>query len=206
MFMHVIAFTGVSGAGKTTAANILHESYRNLIATKMSFAEPLKALCKDIFPWVPAEAFFGNQAQRLAPVSGLPEGWTGRRILQHLGTEGFRAIDPDLWTKNMEHRLQHCSYPIVLIDDVRFPNEAALVRRYGVLYRINRPGAGIAGATQHESERHIPDLVVDGEIDNAGSLEDFERRIRAAICTAAPHGRRLPVPPPRRDDAGHLGE
>jgi len=192
--MKIIAFTGYAGSGKTAALNALLsycvlEDARTLLPEGrfpmprgMSFAGALRSLCMAALPKVPRSYFDGTKAQKETPIPGL-EPWTGRAILQHIGTEGFRAVSPNVWVDQLEHQVKGTpdivdeNWVLGVIDDVRFPNEAAMVRKYGKLYRIDRPGnAGAAGAP-HESERHIDSLEVDGVILNDGTLDDLKTKV-----------------------------
>jgi hypothetical protein len=177
---HIIAFTGRAGAGKTTAANYLRlaaEAHHATTITKvLAFADPLRAAVDAVFPHLGHETF---RSRKNEPIPSMPD-WSGRRILQVAGTDWFRGLDGDVWIKNMEHRIRVLDHgrSYVFIDDVRFPNEAELVRKLsGKLYRIARPGhAPLEGAAaSHSSEAFVDGLAVDGEIDNTGTLEDFGR-------------------------------
>lgn len=178
--MKILLFTGYAGSGKTTAAGIV----RSLIpdTLMMSLATPLRELCAEAFPLLPRSAFYGTKANKEAEIPTLP-GWSGRRILQHIGTEGFRMIDPDIWVNHAKHMLDESgpSFDAITVDDIRFPNEATGLRPYGKLYRVNRSNNPGAAGPAHESERYIDKLDVDGEIDNNGSLEDLELQIREIV-------------------------
>lgn len=191
--MHVIGFAGYSKAGKTTAADLIrrtiHVESQVVTFQKMAFADALRRVAENVFGYLhpnPRDLFQGLKEK---PISEL-EGWTPRKILQHLGTEGFRAVDPDVWVRTLEHTLTQMKtkreawvtpvHPLVIvIDDVRFPNEAAMVRRWGKLYRIDRPE--ISAESAHASEQHIPSLEVDGVIANAGTLDDFAMLLRPLL-------------------------
>lgn len=185
MTVRVVSFTGLAGAGKTTAAGYLREAHwfaSTKPSSNVSFADPLRELCLRMFPWVDPVYFTGDKVKKETPIPGMPDGWSGRRILQHLGTEGFRAIDPDIWVKLLEHRLCNLEPELVLvtIDDVRFPNEAVCARKFGPLVRIRRPGLS---PLTHASERHAEHLQVDHEIVNDGSLSDLYRAVAALFHT-----------------------
>jgi hypothetical protein len=66
-----------------------------------------------------------------------------------------------------------------VVDDVRFPNEAALVRALGgKMIRVVRPGCVL---TAHASESQILDLAVDTEIQNVGTLDELFAAFHRAI-------------------------
>ncbi len=106
--MPVIGFTGYAGAGKTTCAKLLDE-YLFRSATQpetrvMSFADPLRTALRAVFNYLPESAFSANK-QNPALITDART-WTGRELLQHVGTECFRAIDPDVWIHNMRARIE----------------------------------------------------------------------------------------------------
>lgn len=182
--MKIIGFTGLAGAGKTSAALSLVQHVNVQLsgnAKRIAFADPLKELCASTFPWLPRTTFYGAKEEKEAEIPEMP-GWSGRRILQHIGTEGFRAIDAEMWVRLTEHRLMVAprTMSLIAIDDVRYPNEAAMVRRHGLLFRIvrpNNPGA-VGDAADHESERYASALEVDAEIANDGPLEKLYETVR----------------------------
>ena len=99
-----------------------------------------------------------------------------RQILQHVGTEGFRALDPNHWVKKALHQiwlLLDSDAQGVVITDVRFPNESfALKERFDnvITVRVDcdgRPEATIGSESQHSSETQVMELPVDHVIEAA---------------------------------------
>jgi hypothetical protein len=145
----IIAFTGLAGAGKSTAAAHLVERYGY---TRVRFAGPLKAMLA---------ALGCTHAEIDGPLKDQPSdllcGKTPRYAMQQLGTEfGRNAIGGDLWIRAWQAAVARTPGPIV-VDDARFPNEAAAIRSAGgTIIRIERPGAGMTGAPgSHASEQHV---------------------------------------------------
>ena len=92
-------------------------------------------------------------------------GVTPRHMMQTLGTEwGRHMIDGDIWVKAFA-RLN--AGMCVIVPDVRFENEAALVREHGVLIHLTGRG-GIEG--NHVSENPIEFKSGDIVIDNSRDL------------------------------------
>jgi len=68
---------------------------------------------------------------------------TPRQLLEHIGTEGFRAMDPDVWLNCVRRRIEkdrayRCwswadGNVRHVVSDVRFPNEAEMIREMGGL-------------------------------------------------------------------------
>lgn len=143
----IIAFTGLAGAGKSTAALHLVKS-RGF--ERVRFAGPLKAMMAAL-GLNPIE--IDGSAKELP--CDLLGGKTPRWAMQTIGTEwGRNLIDSNLWIRAWRAAVDRlpAGAPVV-VDDCRFPNEAAaIVAAGGVLVRIERPGAGTASV--HESEQH----------------------------------------------------
>jgi hypothetical protein len=101
-----------------------------------------------------------------------PFGVSARHMLRTLGTEwGRECVGPDVWTTHWLERVRSRSF--VVVDDVRFPNEAELVRTLGgQMWKVTRPG--VERATEHASEGGLdnwPNFTHD--IINAGTLQDL---------------------------------
>lgn len=182
----LVGLCGPAGSGKSTAAAILAEwGY-----TRLRFAAPLKAALRAML----AEAGVTEaEAARMiegdlkeAPHAALA-GRTPRHAMQTLGTEWGRAlIHPDLWV-----RLTMCRAEAILaaggrvvIEDVRFPNEAAAVQGVEVDHmRGVRELWAMAGRggipSDHESEAQP--LLADMVLHNSDSLEALEATILAEI-------------------------
>lgn len=102
----------------------------------------------------------------------LPIGVTVRHLLRTLGTEwGRDCIHPEVWVHCWKERIQGLSR--VVVEDVRFPNEAELVRSLGgTMVRIIRPGTTTEHA--HSSEGGLDDYKgFDLTLVNGGDLEQL---------------------------------
>lgn len=158
----LVGIVGKAGSGKTTFANHLCDQYG---FSEVSFADELKRLCCEQFGWDREALYYDAAAQQIGFESSLAykeavcpqSGQTRRRIMQHLGTEGFRALDPDHWVKITMSRVGEMLETNVgglVFPDVRFLNEIQAIReRGGVIIELRKAdeAAGTAGA-QHASE------------------------------------------------------
>lgn len=143
----IIAFTGLAGAGKSTAA--MHLVHRRGFE-RVRFAGPLKAMMAAL-GCTPAE-IDGDRKEMPCELLG---GKTPRYAMQTIGTEwGRNLIASDLWIRAWQAAVARLPAGVpVVVDDCRFPNEADAVRAAGgILVRVERPGAGTASV--HESEQH----------------------------------------------------
>jgi hypothetical protein len=110
-------------------------------------------------------------------------GLSPRQIMQLFATEFCRnMINRDFWVNRMEDDIKSSPFSRIVITDVRFPNEANLIRTYGTLVHINRPDNPLAIDNTHESEQKLEIYTGDICIDNKNlnrSLYNFEEAIKS---------------------------
>jgi hypothetical protein len=163
----VVGITGTAGSGKTTAARIMCDRYD---FSRVRIAEPIKRM---------ARALGLTHDQVDGPLKDIPLdelcGKTPRYVMQTLGTEwGRRMVGEDIWVRVAEKEIRRLmsNGVSVVVDDVRFPDEAAMIKKLGgAVVRIENPV--ITQSTAHESERHIFNIEVDYVIVNGGSINDL---------------------------------
>lgn len=143
--MHLIGITGRAGAGKDTVADSLVTRHG---FTKISWADSLKAgMAAMGFP-EPA-----NREDKEKLIPGFNFSW--REAAQKLGTEWGRHLDPDIWLKTTERRMRRATDRFV-IADVRFNNEADMVRRKGgVMLFLHGRAADLGENAGHASEAGV---------------------------------------------------
>lgn len=163
--MRIIAICGAAGAGKDTIANHLRQTQG---AEIIRFADPLKdCACK----------YFGytrDQLEQLEFKETPDQRWTGpdgeprtpRKILQIIGTEGFRAVDPDYWVKSMRRRLWDLRTQdleeLIVIPDLRFVNEAGMLKTEGAeLLKVYKDGGPGTEESAHISEQEWMQITED---------------------------------------------
>ncbi|HEY1310828.1 MAG TPA: deoxynucleotide monophosphate kinase [Pseudolabrys sp.] len=171
----LIGFCGAAGAGKTFAANHLAATYGY---SRVRFAGPLKAMLR-------ALGLSEDETDGAAKESAcrLLGGKTPRHAMQTLGTEwGRQHISADLWILAWERAAaQYLDQGLpVVVDDVRFANEAAAIwSRNGVLIRIDRDTGGLVPCGGHASEKQP--LHYDRRIANGGDAEEFRAALDAVV-------------------------
>lgn len=175
----VLVFFGLAGSGKDTAAAPWVEQG----ATRISFADPLKAFCMQVFQW-PHDMLWGPSERRSDPCPHgrrRPDGepLTPRYALQTLGTEWGRGCYTDVWLELGLRRIAEArtTGPVV-VTDARFRNELDALRKIGAtLIRIERPGIeALAHASEQDIMRYTPHVV----LYNTGSIGDL--RTAALRC------------------------
>lgn len=171
--MQLIGIAGRAGAGKDTIADYLVREHRFL---KLSFAGPLKAMLAVIDMPEPADRALKEQ-----PVPGFDFSW--REAAQTLGTEFGRGLDPDIWVKVMEKKLRHFADDArIVFSDVRFENEAAMIRKLcGRVLHVTGRAADLGINAGHVSEVGLRIDSTDALIDNSGNLSDTLEQVREVL-------------------------
>ena len=169
--MRLIGIAGQARAGKDTLCSYMLDNLDG-IWLRSSFADPIKEMLR---------AIGVDCSDDAKAVVSDDYGVTPRHMMQTLGTEwGRHMIDGDIWVKAFARmNAGKC----VIVPDVRFENEAELVREHGVLIHLVGRG-GIEG--NHVSENAIEfkpgDIVIDnsrdlawlhGQVDGNAVLGEF---------------------------------
>lgn len=183
----IIAFGGRSGAGKDSAAQVLVAAGW----VKVAFAGALKLMLHALMVSQGAtfeellEATEGADKERPSKYLG---GCTPRWAMQTLGTEwGRDRIGPsfwlDVWKRQVEAVADGCQG--VVVTDVRFANEADLIRSLrGNVYKIIRPSNIIGGDKIHASEK--ADFLAEDLHNNFDSVEAFQQAIATKFLGVPP--------------------
>ena len=144
-------YSSTAGSGKSSIAGHLVTHYG---FTHLSFAEPLKAMVGTLlreFGYSLQDAHHMTHVAKSAPIPEIDDRLDARHLLRTLGTEwGRDCVHPELWLRCWTFRymqLQLQGAKRVVVDDMRFPNEAALLDRFGgQLWKVNRPEADAGSA------------------------------------------------------------
>ncbi len=162
----VVGFVGKKESGKSTCARFLQDQFN---VTIHPFAKRIKLMVKAL--GLSDAETYGQKWRNTA----LPRlsGATPRHILQTLGTEWAREmIHQDFWINLWKEDVKSilASHKgIVVVDDVRFENEAQVIMDMGgIVIRITRPS--IKSNDLHQSETEQDNIKVDLEIVNDGDL------------------------------------
>lgn len=162
--MRLIGFAGPAGAGKDTCALHLVREYG---FEQVSFAALLKKALEAMGFKTPQTA-----EEKEAIIAELGCSW--RHMAQTLGTEWGRAlIHPDLWViLTLRNLKDDGSY---VFSDVRFENEARLMRDHGgLVVHLTGRKADMAQQTKgHASEKGLARDMRDAFVTNGGNMKDL---------------------------------
>jgi energy-coupling factor transporter ATP-binding protein EcfA2 len=160
----IVMLSGKQGSGKTTLARALSNALlaRGVSIAVTKFAEPLYAM--------------HNAVRDVALSYGVPFAPKEGALLQWLGTEwGRQTKGEDVWINAARHQVAHLAAlgaQVVLIDDMRFPNEFdafggdALRVRLDAGRELRRARAdGWREYDDHPSEVALDGLAADGAFD-----------------------------------------
>ena len=205
----LIGLAGLSGSGKTTAAEFLE----NIGYTPLTFADPLRALLSASFG-IDYECFdlpelkdtdfaipmylsdkmvsdFNHYLANILETVGVERSVeeisdtnymmlrkvfdSPRHMMQYFGTDIIRErIHASLWLELAEAQIRDTKDNVV-ITDVRFPNEVALVKQYlGTMILLERPSINRDGK-RHTSE--IIDFNYDVKVVNDGTIENLSAKL-----------------------------
>jgi hypothetical protein len=162
------------GCGKSTVAGILASQGYEIVP----FAEPMKRMIVALLlraGYSMGDAFQYVSVAKHEPLKLLPGEPTARRLLQTLGTEwGRDCIDSNFWVDLWANQAQQREK--VAVDDMRFVNEVAVVRKLGgQIWEVQRPG--FKPDTSHRSEGGLPGVEFDRVIVNDGTVDDLVGKV-----------------------------
>ncbi|WP_339480368.1 deoxynucleotide monophosphate kinase [Pseudomonas sivasensis] len=170
----LIGLTGRARSGKSTAAEHLVGTY---LLEHYAFADPLRDGLMAIFNLDPTDFEGDRKEQPLAWLERSP-----RQLMQSMGTEWARnTVHPDVWVKLAEQNLDYMTKALgavlgFVISDVRFENEADLIRRRGgTIVHISRADA--QAVNPHVSEAGVAGTKDDLLMFNNGTIEEFLRSL-----------------------------
>lgn len=177
--MKLIGIHGLARSGKDTVADLLCNGHG---FTRYAFAAPIKDGLVAMLRLTRAELDGPAKDQPLERLGGI----TPRRLMTSLGTDwGRRMIDDELWIRMAEYwlRLQAQFSARVVILDVRYANEAAMIRRRGgeIWHVVRRDRPVLEARDAHETEHGIARAPGDSVIANDEGLEQLARAVDRAM-------------------------
>ena len=172
----IIGITGSIGAGKDTVGILLRDKLGGAI--KLSFKAALVQKIVRVFEVDPTLFYDRDAKDKPTP---LLFGHTPRYVMQTLGTDWARNLSsPDMWSEYVRRQILILPSDVV-ITDVRFDNEARMVKEEGgvvwEIVRRNNPYTAVSGV-YHEAEKGIDKTLIDATILNNGNcLKQLEQEV-----------------------------
>jgi hypothetical protein len=185
---------GRAGSGKSTAAQHIIDTWNGI---RTSFARPLKELSKQLWEFTD-EQVYGTQVQKetIDPRVGI----SPRTGMIRLGDGAREIIGKRVWVDACFNGILSGGQPLYVIDDVRYPNEAADIQAHpgfhGYVIKLVCPdgdsSAAYANASSEKSvdevnERFIHETIVSKK--SPGSV-DLKTKVAAVVWDIlVTHGR-----------------
>lgn len=189
----LIGIHGKPHSGKDTIANYLINEYGFL---KFGPSNPVKVTAAAMFN-VPIECFYDeNLKETVDPFWGI----TYREMAQKVGKESSRDVfGEDFWMRHvglrlkeledendvhLRHKEHHQIRNGIVLADIRYPNEATWVKRFGgsVIF-VDRDDVdrGFVANEQHPAERGLPLELADYVIDNRATKDALFYRVEKVM-------------------------
>lgn len=157
----VIGISGFVGSGKTSVAEwfIGNHGFK-----RFSFADPIREMMMVLGV---DEATLRDPKKKEEPHNALM-GRTPREAMETLGTAwGREIIHPQLWIGQFALRTRKAR--MVIVDDVRFPNEVQAIREIGgKVFKLIVPGKEPRVKTDFAVQRVVPDYALDNNFVEGG--------------------------------------
>lgn len=152
----IVGFSGRKGSGKSYIKDLLVEGLReatNYGVLDTAFAADIKRAMISIFGVEMARYVYDPDLKE-QPIPWLYN-VTARSLMQKFGTEFIREnVSETFWIDTLQRKIDESSDRIVVLDDLRFQNEADFIRKNnGIIVRVVGPEEGVIGAPSHASEK-----------------------------------------------------
>ena len=163
----LIAISGKMGAGKDIFADFLVKNHQ---FTRVAFADHLKDTAA--FMTAIPRAIFDDPVKK-NEVWYEETGVTPRQVLEWMGTELGRRIDPNLWVRRAMEKIGDHRAQRYVVTDMRFPNEYEAVREAGgFLVRVRRAWSDFAPTqSTHVSNTALDNYTFDQVVNNDYDLD-----------------------------------
>lgn len=165
----IIGLQGAAGSGKDTAAAGLIGFY------PLAFAKPLKDGAKPLFD-LTDEQLYGKLKEKPDPRWEV----SPREIMQYLG-DHCRDYNPNFFLTHMRSRIEKAQaqgIKNIVITDVRYDNEAQLIKSLGgTVVKIERD-ITTTRHTSHSSEQGVLPTLVDHTVQNNGTIEQLIEKVK----------------------------
>lgn len=168
----IIGLSGYARSGKDEIAKVLVEE---LGFTRVAFADPIRNMLLEVNPYLEKNVRLVDVVAEYGwdVAKAMPE---VRRLLQATGVSARTHISPTVW---IDAALRNKNVKDIVVTDVRFRNEATVLRsmRDSKIWRVDRPG--IEAVNNHVSEHDLDDWTFDEVIFNNGTLDDLRSLVKS---------------------------
>lgn len=172
--MVLIGITGRKQVGKDTVAKYLCRRHGFV---KYAFAQPLKEACRLLF------LLSDEQLNDSVWKETVDTRWgkTPRQIMQMVGTDIFRDhVDQEFWTRHFQMWLDQQTDENIIVSDVRFQNEADVIKRNGgYIMEVRRPHLH-PSQDHHASETQVIEGV-DVVLTNEGDVHHLFDQVEGSM-------------------------
>ena len=195
----IIGICGLIGCGKGTVRDILVENYG---FTKLSFADKLKDGVATVFNWDRA-MLEGDTVESREWRETQDDFWTKetgrtitpRLVLQEFGTDCMRhGFDDGIWVSLVKQELVKYPNKNFVIPDVRFPNEANMIKSiHGEVWRVRRgqdpvwmrmyQDIGVEPKEVHESEWRWAKVDFNNVIYNDLGIDELKSQVKGLLAS-----------------------
>lgn len=195
----IIGICGLIGCGKGTVGDILVENYG---FTKLSFADKLKDGVATVFNWDRA-MLEGDTVESREWRETQDDFWTKetgrtitpRLVLQEFGTDCMRhGFDDGIWVSLVKQELVKYPNKNFVIPDVRFPNEANMIKSiHGEVWRVKRgqdpvwmrmyQDIGVEPKEVHESEWRWAKVDFNNVIYNDLGIDELKSQVKGLLAS-----------------------
>jgi len=195
----IIGICGLIGCGKGTVGDILVEEYG---FTKLSFADKLKDGVATVFNWDRA-MLEGDTVESREWRETQDDFWTKetgrtitpRLVLQEFGTDCMRhGFNDGIWVSLVKQELVKYPKKNFVIPDVRFPNEANMIKSiHGEVWRVRRgqdpvwmrmyQDIGVEPKDVHESEWRWANVDFNNIIYNDLGIDELKSQVKGLLVS-----------------------
>ena len=178
--IHLVGISGRRGSGKDTVARLLQHLQSERNWQVHSFGDSIKSVCAALAGEDVAPYYSQKGKAQLLPAFQRTRG----EMLQQVG-QALREWEPLVWVDAFFARLPADAF--VLVPDVRFPNEADLIRaRGGLILRVEGDPLRQRGDGTRDDD-HPSETAMDNypyftaTIHNTGSRDNLTQQVRILL-------------------------
>ena len=180
-FRHIALWSPAPRQGKSTVASFLAETRGYQV---LSFASPLLAMIHTLLlhhglTEEEARYYCLCAKEQPIPVPGL-RSVSYRQLARTLGTEwGRNLIKETIWLDAFDQKFRrYSSQSPICVDDVRFSNEASLLKKKGFLFvKVESCVDRFLEPANHQSDTELASFAWDHVIKNDGSMNELHQAV-----------------------------